>query len=873
MDGDSVSSQDSGRPGADGWMAAPAGLSLVAPIAGGGIAAGGSWVLARWTAGLPDLAPGMSRMVPSAALCFVLLGLALLFRRWPGAEPRGSRPRYLAAAAPAAAVLVAGLARIGQYLGLALPLDFDRFVPAAWVPAGGAAMTPSTAVGFVLLGTALVLPRYRYFHLFQALVMAAILLAGLSMGRHLYGGQPLLPLAQMAMPTTLFFLVAGVGALCLRPERGLVALMNARGEGGKLLRQLLVAALLAPPLLGWLLLAGQRRGYYELEGGLTLFAYSNLILFGALVWWAAARLGRSDAGREAAELRTRFQLERLGLLHQITRATVERQDPASIFKVVVKHLEERLPVDFGAYFRFADGGRMLEVGCLGAQGRALAHGLIEPEGGRQKIDGAGLELCLAGRLVYEEDVSLLHRPFPRNLAELGLRSAVLAPLQAENGVFGLLVVARKRPAAFHSGECEFLNQLAENVAVAWFQGELHGSLAKAYFDLRTTQQSALERDRLRALGEMASGVAHDINNSISPAALHLESLLERGDGLPDKARERLEIVRRAVHDVAHTVSRMQELYRHRKPGQHSLIQLNPLVEQVLELTRSKWRDTPQERGIVIEAMSRLAADLPLVRGSESEIREALTNLVFNAVDAMPDGGLLSLRSRVLRAPSGAAAAAGEGLLVALEVGDSGIGMDAETRRRCLEPFFTTKGDHGSGLGLPMVFGIAERHGGTVEIDSEPGQGSTIRLLFPAVAGEPTPPSTAEIAVAGKLRVLVIDDDPTLRETLVEVFRADGHQVVGADGGAQGIETFKAAHRGGAPSFDLVVTDLGMPQVDGRQVAAAIKKLAPTLPIILLTGWGHRMISEGDKPENIDFVLSKPPRLKELRQALARLRQD
>jgi CheY-like chemotaxis protein len=195
-------------------------------------------------------------------------------------------------------------------------------------------------------------------------------------------------------------------------------------------------------------------------------------------------------------------------------------------------------------------------------------------------------------------------------------------------------------------------------------------------------------------------------------------------------------------------------------------------------------------------------------------------------------------------------------------------MDEETRRRCLEPFYTTKGERGTGLGLAMVYGVAQRHGADVEIDSGVGRGTTVRLSFPVPAVEPSAPGAAPPpqAPASRLRILIVDDDPMLLRSLGDALGLDGHVVVSANGGRAGIDAFHAA---GQP-FDVVITDLGMPYVDGRKVAEAVKAHAATTPVIMLTGWGQRLVADGEVPAHVDRVLSKPPKLRELRVALARL---
>jgi len=196
-------------------------------------------------------------------------------------------------------------------------------------------------------------------------------------------------------------------------------------------------------------------------------------------------------------------------------------------------------------------------------------------------------------------------------------------------------------------------------------------------------------------------------------------------------------------------------------------------------------------------------------------------------------------------------------------------MDEETQRRCLEPFFTTKGERGTGLGLAMVYGTVQRHGADMGIDSKVGAGTTVYLSFPVSARTVTlltGPGEAP-AVPSRLRILVVDDDPLLVKSLRDVLEADGHVVTTASGGQAGIDAFSGAQARGQV-FDVVITDLGMPYVDGRKVASAIKTVSPATPVILLTGWGRRLMVEGDVPPHVDRVLSKPPRLGELREALA-----
>jgi PAS domain S-box-containing protein len=573
----------------------------------------------------------------------------------------------------------------------------------------------------------------------------------------------------------------------------------------------------------------------------------------------ASKIARDISERKQGERNLQMHLVRLELLGLITRAIGLRQDLASIFQVVIGSLENSLPIDFGCVCLYDSIGDALTVTRVGPASEALALELGLPEKAPIAIDQNGLARCVGGQLVYEPDVGQVQFPFPQQLARGGLCALVAAPLLVESRVFGVLIAARRAPNSFSSGECEFLRQLTEHVALAANQAETHGALRRAYDDLRQTQQAILQQERLRALGEMASGIAHDINNALSPVALYTDALLEREQHLSVQGRGYLQVIQRAIDDVAQTVARMREFYRHREP-QLALapIQMNQLVEQVIDLTRARWSDMPQQRGVVIEMQHELAPDLPTVMGVESEVREALTNLIFNAIDAMPDGGLMTLRTGIATADTS----------IYVEVCDNGIGMDEDTRRRCLEPFFTTKGERGTGLGLAMVYGMVKRHSADIDIRSTVGDGTTVRLSFSCqsasipLAGE----SAAVVPALPRLRILVVDDDPLLLKSLRDILEGDGHEVTTANGGQEGIDGFHAALQRGA-AFAVVISDLGMPYIDGRKVASAIKNLSPSTPVILLTGWGQRLIAEGDVPAYVDRVLSKPPKLKQLREAL------
>ncbi|HEY3918928.1 MAG TPA: ATP-binding protein [Stellaceae bacterium] len=564
--------------------------------------------------------------------------------------------------------------------------------------------------------------------------------------------------------------------------------------------------------------------------------------------------------RQQAERRQQIQIGRMRLLDRITRSVAARHDMSSIFQVVIHSLEDYMPVDFALIGLHKPDENAVTIAHLGVKTRPIALALAMPEQTGIAVDGNGLARSIKGELVYEPDISDVPFAFPARLASGGLKSLVIAPLLIEGKVFGVLLVARRQAESFTSTDCEFMKQLCEHVSLAAHQAQLRETLQTAYEDLRQSRQAVMQQERLRALGQMASGIAHDINNAISPMALHTQSLLETGANLTPRIRGYLEIVRHVTDDVTATVARMREFYRERDP-QVTLgpVDLNQLARQVIDMTHARWGDLPQRAGVTIEVRTDLDVALPPAKGIESEIREALTNLIFNAVDAMPQGGLMTVRTGV----TGEVTARG----VRIEIIDTGIGMDDNTRRRCLEPFFTTKGERGTGLGLAMVYGAAQRLGAELEIESELGRGTTFGMIFAAatMAAEPVRP-VATAASVPPLRILIIDDDPVILDSMRLVLELDGHTVTAANDGRAGVDAFRTAH-GNGEAFAVVITDLGMPYMDGHEVARAIKSVSAATPVILLTGWGRRM-GEHDLPANVDRTLDKPPKLLELREALA-----
>jgi signal transduction histidine kinase/CheY-like chemotaxis protein len=407
------------------------------------------------------------------------------------------------------------------------------------------------------------------------------------------------------------------------------------------------------------------------------------------------------------------------------------------------------------------------------------------------------------------------------------------------------------------------------------QVRLTEGLQKAYEELRRTQQVVVQQERLRALGQMASGVAHDVNNALSPVMAYSELLLSTLPDLPEAPRHYLEVINQAGGDIAKIVARMREFYRRRSEAEELIeVNVNKSIEEAIELTRPRWRDIPQREGISIQIQQELEPELPRLLSDPSEFREALINLVFNAVDAMPQGGVITFVTRSLARAATGPNGDGERQLQ-IEVRDNGIGMDEKTRQRCLEPFFTTKAQRGgTGLGLAMVYGMTQRHDGMVEIDSTPGAGTCIRLTLP-IKRKPPQPVQGKPPQAKKkrsLNILCIDDDEKVRLLLNDCLSHFSHRVVVAAGGKDGVEMFRTAMREKKP-YEVVITDWGMPDIDGYHVARTIKAESPQTPVIMITGWGNIMQEDGEAAPEVDAMVGKPPNIQELNDLLLRVTEN
>ncbi|HEX8559170.1 MAG TPA: ATP-binding protein, partial [Pyrinomonadaceae bacterium] len=352
-------------------------------------------------------------------------------------------------------------------------------------------------------------------------------------------------------------------------------------------------------------------------------------------------------------------------------------------------------------------------------------------------------------------------------------------------------------------------------------------------------------EKLSALGELASGVAHDFNNTLAGILGRAQLLLATRDS--EKIEAGLKLIIKTAKDGAKTIKRIQDFARQRRDHDFQPVSVDQLLLDVREITRPRWKSRAESEGVHISLELQLGSDEARVMGDESELREVLVNLVFNAVDAMPQGGTLTLSTRET---NGA---------VELAVADTGVGMAEEVRSRVFDPFFTTKGKAGMGLGLAVSYGIIRRHEGGIEVESEVGRGTVFRIKLPAAGNVAAPEHTSEPPAItlmpqrpGATRFLVVDDEENVRGLLRDVLESEGYDVTLASGGREALEAFSAAG-----PFDALFTDLGMQGMSGWELAHAVRELDKTIPVAVVTGWGEAVGSSERTAAQVDWVIPKP----------------
>ncbi|HXX36045.1 MAG TPA: GAF domain-containing protein [Thermodesulfobacteriota bacterium] len=528
------------------------------------------------------------------------------------------------------------------------------------------------------------------------------------------------------------------------------------------------------------------------------------------------------------------KIKQLTTLYEIGKTLSSTLDLDDLFKKALDLLKERLGYTACGillldkerdelYMKYLIGGNLEEIKKLKF---------------KVGIDGVVGWAAKTGELVYVPDVSKDSRHIPVGPC---IKSQATFPLRVRDQLFGVLDIESDELNGFDEEDLKTLSSFASQMSISIENAQLFSNLKQTLQELKQAQDQVVQAEKLRAMGEMASGVAHDFNNVLAVVLGNIQLLLHQLDHLsPEEVREGLKVIERSSKDGAETIRRIQEFTGVRRDREFVTLSLNEIIMEVVNITQPRWRDQAQKKGIQVGLTTRLG-DIPMIMGNPSELREVLTNIVFNAVDAMPNGGELTITTQPQVED-----------WVEVRIADTGIGMTEEVKRRVFDPFFTTKGVTNSGLGMSVSYGIIKRHGGEILIESELGKGTHFVVHLPAGYGEEAAVKKAtQVKESRQARILVIDDEDSVRDVLSRMLQARGHQVAVASDGEEGIERFRSE------PFDLVFTDLGMPKLSGWEVGKTIKAINPKVPIAMITGWGVELDRQKLSESGIDLSIAKP----------------
>ena len=484
-------------------------------------------------------------------------------------------------------------------------------------------------------------------------------------------------------------------------------------------------------------------------------------------------------------------------------------------------------------------------------------------------EGIAGKVVEMGEPVLVDDIATDPRFNKANDPQYGNGSFICMPIRVGDRVIGVINMAKKRehalsdalrPPPFSSTDLHFLNALMTYIGYAVDNSRLLEEaqtsatrLQTVVDDLQSTQTQLVRGETLRAMGQLSSGMAHHLNNLFAVILGRVELLLGKVE--ETSVRRSLEIIQRTAQDGAEVVRRVQRFSRVQPVCDAVAVDLNQLVQEVVELTRPRWQDEAQLRGSRIEVVVDPGV-IGAAAGEPAPLREVLMNLLLNAADSIRQSGQVILRTWT------------RDDRVYCSVSDTGAGMPEEIRRRALEPFFTTKGPKATGLGLSVAYGTVQRYGGTLTVESTEGQGTTVEISLPSAspaAQMATRPLAAK-ATALPLRILVIDDELSVRSTLAEMLEEQGHSVTQAPGGREGLSYLES----NPELVDVVISDLGMPDMTGWDVARTLQSHWPRLPVGLITGWGETEITREERGR-VNFVITKPFDKALLSQTMAAIR--
>ena len=565
---------------------------------------------------------------------------------------------------------------------------------------------------------------------------------------------------------------------------------------------------------------------------------------------------------ESAGRLYQHRIRDLSLLRRLSDAISLELGVQEAVQYVLEILIDELDVCNGSIMLYNEESEYLELRCVTGQSedapRVISSCLDGQPTGLRLRSGEGI----AGTAHKNAEPILIQDTDrdPRFIKyadqALAVGSLLCLPLVIRHKTVGVINLSHSEKYAFDEADMHGLAVVTNQIAMALDNNENYQKirmanielehkvrertqhLEQANKELQQTRSSLIQSERLKALGQMASGVAHDFNNTLAGIIGNTQLLLRETDD--EQIRERLQSVELAAKDGASTVRRIQEFSRIHVNSESELeaLDLNQVIQDTIRITRPLWKDQAQNKGKTVKLTTRLGCIAP-IQGNAAELREVLTNIVLNALDAMNGSGEIVVSSWQ------------QGEEVFLAISDTGPGMTDETKGKLFDPFYTTKGPTNSGLGLSVAFGIIHRHNGTIEVQSICGKGTTFVIQLPQSL-EPIKTVVEETPEhIPNAKILLVDDDRFVRESICMVLQHLGHTVSAATNGQDAIDQFAGG------DFDLVFTDLGMPGLSGWDVAAGVKALNASVPVVLMTGWGRELDANEINSRGVDFLVTKP----------------
>lgn len=464
------------------------------------------------------------------------------------------------------------------------------------------------------------------------------------------------------------------------------------------------------------------------------------------------------------------------------------------------------------------------------------------------------------KLIYEGKTTYVRysgkdipSPFNLLIEEIEEEGYILsAPMFSREKVFGVMTILIKGTNKIEE-YIPLIEHIANESAVAiervrYFVElqESEKSLRQAYEELKRAHQQLILTEKIRTLGQLAGGIAHNLSNLLSIILVRAQLLKSK---LTDESlRCELEYIEKAGQDAGRIISRLREFSKPRTHLTLVPLDLANIIEEALEITRSKWKDEAELKGVKYEIIKDFPRDRLMGITNASELREALVNIIINAIEAMPNGGTLSVGIYNVNNER-----------VAIYISDTGIGMDSETMAKIFDPFFTTKGEYGTGLGLSITYEIIRSHNGEIFVESELGKGTKFTIILPATKEkikEKVQSNTSNESTS-KLTVLIVDDDESVLYLLKDIFLSLGYKILSAENGRKALEYIQREN------FDLLVTDLALPDINGWTLSKEAKQKNDKIPVIILTGWGIDVPEEETKRRGADYIVTKPFELDDL----------